>query len=323
MASSTLSVGCGGYDRIRPLQDGRVSVEGCALDVQVMTPAAVVAASFGSGALDLAEVSTGGLAMRLDQGKADYVGVPAFVSMAFRHDCLYVPGRGPARGPRDLAGARIGIGDFAGTTGIWLRGMLQDLYGLDLRSVGWVFGPVEMPAGPAAPPALPDGFRGSAAPADRSLVELMASGELDVLVSHRVPKPFAARDGSMKRLFPDLEAAEAEYARAFGCLPALHLMALKAARAEADPALPARLLAAFTRAKDLALASLRDTSCYHASLPSLIQAVERAEAALGADFFAYGLERHRASIDAFCRYCHEQGLTRRRLSAAELFPHFA
>lgn len=322
MTAMPLTIGCGGYDRIRALQDGRVGIEGHALDIRVMTPAAVVAASFASGELDVAEVSTGGLAQRVDRGEGGYTGVPAFVSMALRHDCLYVPAAGARRRAEELNGARIGIGDWAGTTGIWLRGMLQDQFGVDLRSVHWVFGPTDTPAGATRVPSLPEAFRASPAPPGATLVELMRRGELDAVVSLRIPRPFAAGDGSMRRLFDDLEAVETAYVRDLGCPPALHLLALKEARVAADPALPGKLLEAFTRAKDIALAALRDTSCYHVSLPSLPQAVARAEATVGEDFFPYGLDRHRRGIDAFCRYCHEQGLTSRRLAAAELFPQF-
>lgn len=323
MSPTTLSIGCGGYDRIRPLQDGRVAVDGHTLAIRVMAPAPIVAASYGSGELDVAEISTGSLAQRADQGIKGYVGVPAFVSLAMRHDCLYVPAHGARRRPKDLNGARLGIGDFAGTTGIWLRGMLQDEYGVDLRSIEWVFGPTDTPAPAAKTPTVGTGYRAVAAPEGRSLVDLVRARELDGLVSIRVPKSFAAREGLLVRLFDDLPAAEAATIRHLGAPPALHPLALKESRIAADPALPAKLLAAFTRAKDIALAELRETSIYHASLPSLLQAVERAESMLGPDFYPYGLERHRKGIEAFCRYCHEQGLTKRRVAVAELFPHFA
>jgi 4,5-dihydroxyphthalate decarboxylase len=288
-----------------------------------MTPAAVVAASFTSAELDLAEVSTGGLAQRVDRGIGGYVGIPAFVSMAMRHDCLYVAASGAKRLGRDLAGGRIGINDVAGTSGIWLRGMLQDQFGVDPRGVDWVLGPTDAPAGAAEPPKFGGAMRVSVAPEGHSLVDLLRGGRLDAIVSLRIPRSFAQAEGVLRRLFDDLPAVEAEYVNAMGAPPALHLMALKQSRVAEDATLPAQLLEAFTAAKDIALAELRDTACYHASLPFLVQAVERAQALLGADFHPYGLDRHRKGIDAFCRYCHEQGLTTRRLGVADLFPHFA
>lgn len=320
--TTVLTLGCGGYDRIRPLQDGRVGLPGHALDIRVMTPAAVVAASFTGGELDLAEASTGGLAQRVDRGIGGYVGIPAFVSMALRHDWLYVPASGARRRPQDLAGARICMNDFAGTSGIWLRGMLHDQFGVDPRSVQWVFGPTERPAGTADPPKLAAELRGSVAPEGSSLVDLLRSGKLVAIVSLRVPRSFAGGEGLLRRLFDDLPSVEADHVKALGAPPALHLMVLKESRVAEDATLPARLLDAFTAAKDIALAELRDNACYHASLPFLVQAVERAQAMLGAGFYPYGLDRHSKGIDAFCRYCHEQGLTTRRLGAADLFPHF-
>jgi 4,5-dihydroxyphthalate decarboxylase len=40
----------------------------------------------------------------------------------------------------------------------------------------------------------------------------------------------------------------------------------------------------------------------------------------GGDFFPFGLEPNRKTLDAFCQYAHEQGITRVRAKPEDLFP---
>jgi 4,5-dihydroxyphthalate decarboxylase len=43
---------------------------------------------------------------------------------------------------------------------------------------------------------------------------------------------------------------------------------------------------------------------------------------IGPDFWPYGIEKNRSSIETLLRYSHEQGLTPSRLSVGDIFPHF-
>jgi 4,5-dihydroxyphthalate decarboxylase len=40
----------------------------------------------------------------------------------------------------------------------------------------------------------------------------------------------------------------------------------------------------------------------------------------GADPFPYGIEANRTTLDAFCRFAHDQGITSRRMTPEDLFP---
>jgi 4,5-dihydroxyphthalate decarboxylase len=76
---------------------------------------------------------------------------------------------------------------------------------------------------------------------------------------------------------------------------------------------------AFSQARDLAVDGLHDTDALRLSLPWLIDHVEEAWQVFGKDFWAYGLEPNRPTLDAIGRYVHEQGLSPRRVRADEIF----
>lgn len=314
--TQTLTFGCALYDRTAPLKDGRVRVDGYAIDMRLMGYGAITAAAFDSNELDIAEISTSTLVGKLDRGIRSYAAIPAFLSMCFRHDCIYVRSDSRFETPEHLAGKRIGVPEFYGTTAIWLRGMMADLHGVDFRRNGWVVGPVEGAAG-VLKPHHPDNVSCDYLAPGQCLSDMLLVGEIDAVFAHRVPAAFF--DGRLRRLYRDIRAAEASYYQATGHIPLLHVAAVKNQRLKADPALGGKLLEAMTAAKDMALAELQGTAVYSASLPHLGRAVDEARSLIGADFWPYGLDANRASIEALLRYCHEQGLSRTLLRVTDLF----
>lgn len=316
MISKTLTFGCALYDRTAPLKDGRVGVDGYAIDVRPMGYGAITAAAFTTQELDIAEISTSTLIGKVDQGVRAYPALPVFLSMCFRHDCIYVRTESKFEKPEDLAGKRIGVPEFYGTTAIWLRGMMQDLHGVNFRGNIWVVGPVEGAAGELKQ-HHPDDVSCDYLPPGKCLSDLLLDGEIDAVFAHRVPTAFY--DGRFRRLYRDVRAAETAYFRATGHIPLLHVAAVKAQRLESDPALAAKLLAALTQAKDIALTEIQGTAVYSASLPHLSRAVDEARSLIGPDFWPYGVEKNKASIAALLRYCHEQGLSRKLLQPEDVF----
>jgi 4,5-dihydroxyphthalate decarboxylase len=203
--TQTLTFGCALYDRTAPLKDGRVSVDGYAIDMKLMAYGAITAAAFDKNELDIAEISTSTLVGKVDQGIRTYAAIPAFLSMCFRHDCIYVRADSRIEKPEDLAGKRIGVPEFYGTTSIWLRGMLADLHGVDFRRVGWMVGPVEGTAG-VLKPHHPEGVSCDYLDPGKCLSDLLFAGEIDAIFAHRVPAAFY--DGRFRRLYRDIRAAE-------------------------------------------------------------------------------------------------------------------
>jgi 4,5-dihydroxyphthalate decarboxylase len=54
-------------------------------------------------------------------------------------------------------------------------------------------------------------------------------------------------------------------------------------------------------------------------LPWAVYHVEEAERLMGKDYWAYGLDSNVQALNTFLRYSFEQGLSKRQLTANELF----
>lgn len=320
MSAKPLNIGVMPYDRVAALRDGSIAIAGYDLKFPGMGPGDIHRETFATRQLAVGEVSPSNLAKALDAGDTSYIGLPIFLSRAFRHGQIYVAANSKISDPRQLAGARIGTFDFFGTTAILQRGILQDDYGVDLAKVSWVVGPVDGPDDytSPAPAHLSQSFSLSAPEPGDSLDAMMERGELDAILTLRAPKAF--REGRMRRLFPDYVATEKDYFARTRRFPVMHIVVLRRDLVDADPSLPRKLYDAFLKAKNANQDTLKLTLFYYGSLPWLPAAVEEAEQAIGSDFWPYGLRDGGEALDTFLRYCHEQKLTGRRITMAEMFP---
>ena len=131
------------------------------------------------------------------------------------------------RTPKDLEGKRVGIPEWAQTAGIYVRGLLQHEYGVDLASIDWRQAGVREPGRvEKIELRLPAGVRVQPMP-EHTLAGMLAAGEIDAAIS--------ARDPGGKRLFADHRELEAAYFRKTGIFPIMHVVVLQARRVRARP----------------------------------------------------------------------------------------
>ena len=181
------------------------------------------------------------------------------------------------------------------------------------------------PGSSAPMPALPGrricatGFRVERAPEGRLLGDMLLAGELDALVAYKPPKAFTTGDPRVVRLFPDYEARERDYAARTGIFPIMHLIGIRRDVADAEPWLAMSLLAAFTAAKDMAIADLAAVQALKVALPWTSAELARTRAVLGDDHWPYGIARNRRAVEAMARWHHTQGLSPRPLGVEDLF----
>ena len=121
------------------------------------------------------------------------------------------------------------------------------------------------------------------------------------------------------RLFPNHRDVEEDYYRRTKILPIMHTVVIRKDVYRAHPFVAASLYRAFCR-----IPRPRDrTALRHRRAdgvaPFLIDHIEHSRRVFGDDFWAYGLEPNRPSLDALCRYVHEQGLAPRRITPDDLF----
>lgn len=145
MSELSLAVACRAYDRVRALVDGRVRVEGCRTNFLPLGPEEIFFRAFRHREFDVSELSFSTYLMTLDRGDPEYVALPVFVSRMFRHSAIYVrTDRGIAR-PEDLRGREVGVPEYQVTAAVWVRGMLQDEYGVAPADLRWRSGGLEEP----------------------------------------------------------------------------------------------------------------------------------------------------------------------------------
>src|ERR1041385_4153837 len=162
MSKLHLTVAMRGYDHVRDVLSGVVPIDGVEL-AHVELPIEEVFRRFLRGAeWEVSEMSMGAYAALVARGDRSMVAIPVFPSRMFRHSAIYVRAGSDLRDGHQLAGARIGVIDWAQTAAIYVRGALEDQFGVRLDAVEWRQGGLSRPAGAgedmvgAAPPP---GFR--------------------------------------------------------------------------------------------------------------------------------------------------------------------
>lgn len=317
--SVSISLACGAYDRTSPLVDGRVTVEGVDLTVVLLKPEECFWRMMRYAEFDVAEMSLGSFAVASSEGDDRFVGLPVFPSRSFRHSAVFLRPNSEIESPADLAGMRIGIPEYQMTVGVWVRGLLNDEYGLSPQSVEWVTGGLDsVDRSPLTKPQLYVDGIDVARLESGTLLEALRKGSIDALISPRRPPETAITSG-VRRLFPDYLDRELEYFQRTSNFPIMHLVVLRRELAEQNPWICQSITKAMTLAKDLALEELYDPQTAKVSMPFYLAEVERQANLFGSDSWPYGWQANAAQLQTFCRYLFEQGLTSETLDAKALF----
>ncbi|MBI2317531.1 MAG: ABC transporter substrate-binding protein [Betaproteobacteria bacterium] len=309
MAKLQLSMSVGIYDRTFSIFDGRTPIEGCGVNAVPLLPEEAFHRAFKHQEFDVTEMSLSSHALTVSRGESKYVGIPAFVSRVFRHSGIYIRTDRGIRAPEDLRGKTIGLPEYQLTAVVWIRGILQDEYGVRPSEIKWRTGGIEEPGrGERSPLKLPPEIDVQPIPRDRTLCEMLASGELDALFSARAPSVFLRGTSKVDRLFPDYVPVEEAYFRRTRIFPIMHLIGIRRSLAERHPWLAVSVLKAFAKAKAIALEDLSLIGHLAATLPWPVAEYQRAKKLMGDDYWSYDIEANRHTLETFLRYSHEQGL---------------
>lgn len=320
MSKLRLSLACWNYDRVRAVADGRVAVDGVDLMMMTLPVEETFFRMLRYREFDAAEMSLSSYSVSLMRDDPAFIAIPVFPSRFFRHSCIFVSAKGRVREPADLANARIGVPEYQMTAPVWIRGVVQDDYGVDPSAPTYFTGGEEEPGrSEKLKLNLPERFKVQPIGPDQTLSAMLAEGEIDALYTARAPSTFYSRPDDVRRLFPDAEAVERAYFKRTGIFPIMHVIALRRDVYDAHPWVAQALMKAFTQAKAIAYEELKVTASLTTMLPWQTAAVEAAIRDMGPDWWSYGLEPNRAVLDTFLRYHHEQGLSARRLQPEELF----
>ena len=320
MANLKLSVGCGPYDRTEALRSGIVQPEGIDLTyVPVQSPPEIFARMIKNNAFDFAEMSTAMYLTLRAKDEFPFIALPIFPSKVFRHGFIFINTKSGIKTAKDLEGKRVGVPEYRQTAAIWIKGILQHEYGVDLDSIHWFEGGANVPREPDVLDLRPNyqvdiEFIGP----EKSLNQMLEAGEIDAMIGAR--KPFSLDTSPhVKRLFPDYREVEKAYYKKTGIFPIMHTLVVNEALYREHPWVAESMYKAFVQSKDWCLEQLRFSGTMRYTLPWLFADIDEMHEVFGADPWAYGLEPNRSTLEALIMYLHDQQFLEKRVRIEDMF----
>lgn len=320
MSKLRLTLSCWGYDRMRALADGRVRPEGIDLNFLDLPVEETFFRMLRYREFDVAELSLSSYAISLFREPRPFVAIPVFPSRMFRHSGVFISTASGIREPQDLAGKRIGTPEYQLTAPVWVRGILQDEYGVAVESCEYLTGGQEQPGrNEKVNLDLPSRIRLNRIGTEKTLSQMLATGEIDALHSPRMPSTLHTAPDKVKRLFENYVEVERAYYRKTRIFPIMHVIAMRREVFEENRWIAMSLYKAFVESQKIAYDELYETAALRTMLPWMIAEIEDVRREMGHEWWPYGLEANKATLETFLRYHHEQGLSKRRLKPEELF----
>jgi 4,5-dihydroxyphthalate decarboxylase len=320
MAKIPITFACGLYDRMLPLYTKEVEADGIDLNfLAIDNPREIFDRMSGALEFDASEMSSSEFVARFAGGDCPFVALPVFPSRVFRHGHIAV-NRKVIRAPADLAGKRIGVPLYGMTAAIFIRGLLQHDFGVDLSQVRWIEGAMNeaKPHGHPTRLKLAKAVSIEANTSGKSLSDLIAAGEIAATIGAGLPHSMG-RNPDVGRLFADHREREKDYYRRTRIFPIMHLVAIRREIYQQHPFVATSLYRAFCQAKDLALEKMRYPGTLRYMLPWMRGEIAEIDEVFGGDPWPYGVEPNRATLEALVQYLAEQGLIAAPVPVDKLF----
>jgi len=313
MAKLRLTVAAGDYDIIRPLKEGLVEATGLELIFLTdMGPRERHWRLARKTEFDVCEENVGAYFIARDQNHP-ITAIPVFLHRRFRHGFVFINTAAGIKSPKDLIGKTIGGTNFMPAGNIWMRGILEERYGLLHRTITWVTDRSEDIAF-EAPPDL----RIEMKKTDKSLNDMLADGDIPAMISPTIPRPFVMGDKRVARLFPDYKQVEIDYYRETGIFPIMHVTTIRQEIVDKYPWVTTNLVKAFEASKQMAYRRVQNPRMV--PLAWVRTAVEEQQDILGPDPWQYGLtDANRKNLETIQRYVHQQGMVGKLRPLEQLF----
>lgn len=320
MAKLQLTLAASDYAHTREFTSGGIQADGIEINYISLGIEETFYRFIHFGEWDVSEISSGKYTSLISQGDDRFVAIPVFPSRVFRQSSLYIRPDGPVKTAEDLRGKRIGIPEWGHSASVYTRGWLQHDVGIPLSEITWVQAGVNEPGRKEKVALdLPKGIEITSRP-DKSLSQLLLDGDIDAINAAHPPEPFAQRSPDIKRLFPNYREVEETYYRETGIWPIMHFFAIRREVFEANRWIARNLYKAFEEAKNRAMAAALEITASRSPFAWCYESAEKAREVFGEDFFPYGIEPNRKTLEAFLLYTYEQGLAHRHLKVEDLFP---
>ena len=313
MADLHLTLACGNYEIVRALKEGAVKPDGINLTILTDIDSSTRHWRFlRNREFDVAEVSASSFLLAKDLDHP-IVGVPVFLHRRFRHEFVFINTKKGIKKPSDLIGKKVGVKSYQVSAILWMRGILEQEYGVPHKSIHW-YSEIDEDIEFVPPPDL----KLTRLAHNQTLEDMLVSGELDAVIHADLIEPYINGNPNVARLFDDYKTEEIKYYQKTNIFPIMHVMGVKKEIVDANPWVPISLYKAFDRAKAIAMKRLFNPRIV--PLAWYRHAWEEQRQLLGDDPWEYGLtDANRHTLNTLIGYSHSQGMIKRKLDLDEIF----
>ena len=321
MAKLQLTFASGLYDRMQPLYTGEVQPDGIDLNfIAIDQPRPIFDRMSAGQEFDVAEYSSSEFVQRFANKQCPFVAIPVFPSRAFRHGFIAIHKKAGITKPKDLEGKRVGVPLFTMTAAIYINGILQHEYGVDLRKVQWVQGAMNTGGAHGSPTVLPllKPFPIEQNHSNKSMSDLLEERVVDATLGTSLPEAILTNP-DIVRLFPNYVEIEKEFYKRTKIYPIMHLVAIRRDVYEKHPFIATSLYDAFVKAKKIALEKMFNLRALRYMTPFLMRDIDEIHEVFDGDPWPYGIEPNRPTLEAFMTYLTDQSLIAAPVPVDDLF----
>lgn len=345
MPRLVLSYVGGVNERVEPLLQGEVEAEGIEIIPTHSHPSEHFWRQLNFNQFQFFEMSISSFLIARDQG-SDMVAIPAFPSRMFMHSNIHYNVDSGITGPENLAGKRIGVGEYQQTSALWTRGVLEHDFGVSQFDLEWYMERTEELSHGGATEFVPqEGIKFHRVPKEKTLRQMLLDNEIDIgpggrggigvsagryttgamnwnFVDRATMRPPATGDASkVKPVFSDRIAECKRFFDAHGFVPANHFFAVSGEVYEQNPWVAFNLYRGLIDAKTVAARDLPG------NIPSALlfgpEYLDMTRSIVGEDPYPYGMEANRPMLEFMTLMSYEQGFIKERPTVEELFkPEF-
>jgi len=316
MAGLKLTLSCNDYDRTRFLVDGTVQADGIDLNI-VMLPSEQRHARFSRTLeFDVCELQMGVFLGWMDRG-APFSAIPVFPHRKFCHGNILVTQASGIQNPQDFAGRTIGMRAHFNPVSLWVRGLLQEEFGVPVRSLKLRTNQREQVPG-WTPPEWMEIQR---VPEGEKIEDALLKNQIDACMLPEIRPKLGRQTIGVRRLWPNYREVEKAYYLRTKIFPIRHVVVVKNDILEKNPWVAQSLVDAFTSAKRLGIKYVSDTR--RSFLAWYGAEIEEELELFGADAWPYNLKDNRKELETMARYAQMVGITARKLELKDMFAESA
>jgi 4,5-dihydroxyphthalate decarboxylase len=315
-----LSIATTDYDHFRDFRTGAVNAEGIDHTWSLLGHHEIFARMTLHREWDVSEMSCGKFSTQISRENPDIYALPVVCSRLFRFSSFYINKKSGIKTVGDLKGKKVGSPEWAHSAAVYMRGWMHNEQGVKLGDVHWY------QAGANAPGReekvelnLPADVKLTRI-ADKSLSEMLASGEIDCAIIARPPTCFLQGHPDVVRLYPDYLEMEEDYYKRTKVWPIMHMISIQRSVLDENPWIARNLYNAFLESKNRSLERLLDPAVSRYPLAWLPTYARKMRDTFGGDPFPFGIDENRATLEILALYAFQQGIAHRHVKVEEMFP---